>query len=116
MCYKIKNHRLWANALIPIKLGLHSVCLLLLLFCSLKDPNISIYFQRKESEHSTPNPLGLDAVDDGVHQRREKEVDVAHKYMDHGGEMRAGSVHHCEANGREAEHQNSTHVGDAGLK
>lgn len=88
----------------------------MLLFCFFKDLSTSIYFQRKESEYSATNLLGLDTVDDGVHQRWKKDVDVAHKYMDHRGEMLAKTVHHCEANDRDVEHENSTNVGDTSLK
>lgn len=52
-------------------------------------------FQRKKSEHSATNLLRLDTVDDGVYQRWEKDIDVAHEDMDHGGEMLAKTVHHC---------------------
>lgn len=62
------------------------------------------------------NLLDLDTVDDRVHQRWKKDVDVAHKDMDHWGEMLAKSVHHCKANDRNVEHEDSTNVGDARLK
>lgn len=79
--FKIKNHTLWANSLILIKFiswyWIFVCQVLLLLFCIFKDLRISIYFQGKETEHSPTNLLGLDTVDDGVHQRWEKDVDVA---------------------------------------
>lgn len=98
VCFKIKDRGLMAKALIITEFifVLVFLCLLLLLlFCFLKDLHISIYFQRKEFEHSATNLLGLHTVDNGVHQRWEKDVDVAHKDMDDGGEMLAKTVDHC---------------------
>ena len=60
--------------------------------------------------------LGLDAVDDGVHQGWEKDVDVAHEDMDHRREVLPKAVYHSQTNDWNIENQDSTDVGDTGLQ
>ena len=60
--------------------------------------------------------LGLDAVDDGVHQGWEKDVDVAHEDMDRRREVLPKAVYHSQTNDWNIENQDSTDVGDTGLQ
>ena len=73
-------------------------------------------FQGKQSLDSHSYLLSLDTVYDGVHQRWEKDVDVAHEDLNQWREVLPKSVHHGQTNDGDVENQNSRDVRNTSLQ
>jgi hypothetical protein len=56
--------------------------------------------------------FGFNAIDNRVHERWKKEVDVAHCDMDHMRSMLSKPMNKCQTNHSDIEDQDATDMGD----
>lgn len=56
--------------------------------------------------------LGFNAIDDRVHKRGEKKVDVAHCNVDHMRSMLSKPMNKCQTNHSDVEDQDATDMGN----
>lgn len=60
--------------------------------------------------------LCLDAINNGIHQGWEKDIDVAHENVDHRREVLPKAMHHSQTNDWDVKNQDGTDMGDTSLQ
>ena len=74
------------------------------------------FYKLKLLNNALADLLGLDAVDNGVHERWDKQIHIWHEEVYSEGQMLTEAVHKRQANHGDVEEEHSTDMGDTGVK
>ena len=74
------------------------------------------FYKLKLLNNALADLLGLDAVDNGVHERWDQQIHIWHEEVYSAGQMFAEAVHKRQANHGDVEGEHSTDMRDTGVK